>query len=177
MPALVGGVGAVANDIGYSFLLNRVPVGVAGGIVDQLRAGPFRHVGKAASALLLAYLSGMVLPRRTADQLGAGAVTVVGYNVVRDVLARFAPELALGAYIAPELGYAGAGMQARGGRPIDPRTGSNYRSSGLEAYLAPKLRGLSSVRQLSQRGQLRQADPYTARRPVTMEGYTEGAGA
>lgn len=171
MPALIGGGGAVANDMAYSFLMNRIPVGAGGGIVDQFRTGPLRHAGKAASALLLAYVSGMALPRRTADQLGAGALTVVGYNVVRDVLARVAPDLALGAYIAPELGYAGAGRTAPG--YLNPRTGSNYQRSGLAAYLSPRLRGLSQVRQISTRGQLTQRDPYRA----VAEGYSEGAGA
>lgn len=172
MPALVGGAGAVANDMAYGFALNLIPAGTGGTIVEQFRTGYLRHVGKVASALLLSYVAGMVLPRRVADQLGAGAVTVVGYNAVRDVLTQVAPTLNLGAYIAPELGYAGAGRSAPG--YLDPRGRAGGRA-GLAAYITPRLRGLSQVRQLSIRGQLRQPNPFTPRGAAT-ETYSENAG-
>ena len=114
MPALVGGSGAVVNDM----LVNFVP-----GIPANFKAGPLRHVTKAVGAIAIGYLSAMFLPKRTADQLGAGAMTVVGYNVVRDVAARFAPNLPLGEYLDsgmgeyldPALGFYGAGLDPAGG--------------------------------------------------------------
>jgi hypothetical protein len=175
IPAAIGGAGAVANDIAYSFLLGKLPIGAgaAGEIVTQLQIGPMRHVGKAMSALLLGWLASFAVNRRTAEQLSAGAITVVGYNVVRDVLAKAAPDLNLGAYIepgvgayiSPALGYPGSGRVASGGT-LNPRRG--YRATpGLRKYIRP---GVGRLPQLSTRGQLTQPDPFT-RAPVTMEGY------
>lgn len=134
VPALVGGGGALANDVLYNVALNLVPATFAPDIVANLRSGQLRHVGKAASALLLGTLAGFVLPRRTAEQMSVGALTVVGYNVVRDVANAVLPEelkakLTLGMYLDPSgLGYAGAGW--------NPTYGSDWREkSGLAAYL------------------------------------------
>lgn len=138
IPAAVGGVGAVANDI----IVNMLP------LPANFKVGWFRHLSKAIGAVAIGYLGGMVLSKRTADQLGAGAMTVVGYNVVRDLAAQFAPQLQLGEYLDPTmgeyldpaLGYYGAGM--------DPTTvpgagmetggqftrGSPYMEAGLEQW-------------------------------------------
>lgn len=181
MPAVIGGAGAVANDIAYSFVLGKLPIGAgaAGDIVMQLQTGPLRHVGKVASALALTYLASFAVNRRTAEQLGAGAITVVGYNVVRDVMAKVAPDLNLGAYIEPgmaayipaarTMGWPGAGRGAPGSGTLNPRRG--YRGTpGLAKYVRPRsMRGLP---QLTTRGQLTQPDPFTrGPAPVTMEGY------
>jgi hypothetical protein len=182
MPAAIGGAGAVGNDVIYSFVLGRLPVGTGavGDIVEQLRSGPLRHAGRAASALVLGWLASFAVNRRTAEQMSAGAITVVGYNVVRELAARFAPNLPLGAYIEPEamgayispngMGWAGAGRTAGGGT-LNPRTGYR-RVPGLAAYISPRLRGMSQVPQLTNRGQFTNADPFTARRTApVMEGY------
>lgn len=94
MPALVGGAGGVANDVLYGFLP----------IPEQFKVGNFRHVGKAASALGLAWVARFVVNKRTADQIGAGALTVVGYNVVRELVARFAPDINMGMFLDPSMG-------------------------------------------------------------------------
>jgi hypothetical protein len=181
MPALIGGGGAVVNDVTYNFLLNMIPAGTGGIMLEQFRTGYARHVGKAASALLLAWGAGFVLARRTADQLGAGALTVVGYNVVRDVMAQVAPTLPLGwydgmgAYI-PSLGYAGAGASP-GGR-LNLRHGSDYTRSGLArlrgmgAYV-PNGRGRVGIPP-----QLRQTSHYRAPADssTAAEGYSENYG-
>jgi hypothetical protein len=133
MPAIVGGGGAVANDVLYNAVLNFVPASFAPQLVENLRSGQLRHVGKALSAMLLATAAGFVFPRRIAEQMGTGALTVVGYNVVRDVANAVLPEeikarITLGMYLDPALGYAGAGW--------NPVYGSNWREkSGLAAYL------------------------------------------
>ena len=111
MPALVGGGGAVLNDM----LVNFVP-----GIPDNFKSGNLRHLTKAVGAIAIGYVGAMFLPRRTADQLGAGAMTVVGYNVVRDLAARFAPQLPLGEYL-----YGGVGeyLHPGTGEYLDPALG------------------------------------------------------
>lgn len=132
IPAAVGGGAAVANDVAYNALLGFIPANFAPDMVEQFRSGYMRHVGKLASALGLAMLAGMVLPRRTADQAGAGMVTVVGYNVVRDLVATFAPDVNMGMYLEPQptLGrYPGAGWNP-GGR-------LRRRSPTLGRFIAP----------------------------------------
>lgn len=113
MPAIVGGTGAVLDDI----LVNLIPM-----IPAEFKTGPMRHATKAVGAILIGYVSAMFLPRKIANQLGAGAMTVVGYNVVREVAARFAPQLPLGEYLDPlgeyldpALGWYGAGLDPTGG--------------------------------------------------------------
>ena len=108
IPAAVGGTGAVLNDI----VVNMLP------LPAQFKTGWMRHISKAVGAIAIGYLGAMFLAKRTADQLGAGAMTVVGYNVVRDLAAQFAPQLPLGEYLdvplgeylMPDLGYYGAGL-------------------------------------------------------------------
>ncbi len=109
IPAAVGGGGAVLNDM----LVNLLPLPL------NFKVGWLRHVSKAVGAIAIGYLGSMFLRQRTADQLGAGAMTVVGYNVVRDLAAQFVPQLPLGEYLDPglseyldpaALGYYGAGL-------------------------------------------------------------------
>ena len=175
LPALMGGVGAVANNAAYSLIMARIPS--ANSLIENLRSGPLRHVGHVGSAVVMTYLATRVLGRRKAEQLGAGALTVVGYNVVRELAARFVPQIPLGAYVdpalsayvpaAPALGYAGAGRNA--GRPLPARTGSRL---GIRAGLAAYTPGTRPA-QLSQRGQLTQPDPFMAPNGG-MEGYGDG---
>lgn len=175
MPALLGGGGAVANDAAYSFVLGKLAeTGTGGQLVQSLSAGNMRHLGKAASALLMTWAASFVLSRKNAETLGIGALTVVGYNVVRDVASRVAPGFPLGAYIepAPALAYAGAGFVPGSGAVLDPRSGSVAgKRAGLAAYIRPERQ-----RQLSTRGQLQQADPFRGAPAAAMEGYPEGYG-
>lgn len=132
IPAMVGGSGAVANDVLYGF----IP------LPDMLKVGPLRHVGKAATAILLGWAAGMVTNKRTADQLGAGALTVVGYNFVREIVGRFAPGIPMGEYLDSEMGYYGAGMDPGMGEYLDAGVG-NIPGTGM-----------------STSGQLTQGTPY-----------------
>lgn len=150
-PALVAGGGAVANDVLYSTLLRFVPDTLA--FKAMLTSGPVRYVGKAVSAVLLGQVAGMVLPRRIADQMTTGALAVLGYQVVRDGVERFAPSLQLGMYLEPSLGYSGAGW--------NPTYGSSWREksglarSSLSAYLAPGAGGPRVPSQFSTADQFR----------------------
>lgn len=106
LPALIMGSGAVGNDFLFGLIASRIP-----GIPPMLLTGPGRHAAKALSAILLGMGASYIVGRRTADQLTAGALTVVGYNVVRDVAARVLPQVPLGEYLQPSgLGYYGAGL-------------------------------------------------------------------
>lgn len=138
IPAAVGGTGAVLNDM----IVNLLPLPIT------FKSGWMRHLSKAVGAIAIGYLGGMFLSKKTADQLGAGAMTVVGYNVVRDLAAQFVPQLplgeyldpALGEYLDPALGYYGAGanpstVPGSGMETAGQFTrGSPYAGDGLEAW-------------------------------------------
>jgi hypothetical protein len=160
MPALIGGGGAVANDLLYNFALGVVPATVAPELVANLRTGPLRHVGKAASALLLSMVAGFVLPRRIAEQMGTGALVVVGYNVVRDAVAKFAPNVAMGMYLGdPGLGWAGAGWNPNYGRDWSTATRSG---GGMGAFL----RRSAGSGGLDSPPQFKSTAPFTSRAAV-----------
>ena len=114
-------------------LVNLLPLPV------NFKAGWMRHISKAVGAIAIGYLGGMFLAKRTADQLGAGAMTVVGYNVVRDLAAQFAPQLPLGEYLegplgeylAPNgLGYYGAGLDPSASGVLGMVPGSGMETGG-----------------------------------------------
>lgn len=135
IPALVGGTGAVVNDLVVNFL----PF-----IPPEWRTGWMRHITKAAGALAISFLGNMFLDKRTADQLGAGAMTVVGYNVVRDMAAQFAPNIPLGEYLTPV------------GEYLDPAlAGLGYYGAGLDPSTIPGA-GLETA------GQFTRGSPYMA---------------
>ena len=108
IPAAVGGSGAVLNDM----LVNLLPLPL------NFKTGWMRHLSKAVGAIAIGYVGRIFLQKKTADQLGTGAMIVVGYNVVRDLAAQFVPQLPLGEYLDngvgeyldPSLGYYGAGL-------------------------------------------------------------------
>lgn len=137
IPALWGGAGAVGNDM----LLNVLP------LPPEWKSGWMRHLSKAVGAIAIGVLGSVVLPKRIADNLGAGAMTVVGYNVVRDLAAQFMPNLQLGEYLEmgeyldPALGYYGAGLnpEAIPGSGLDVGNqftrGTPYIDPGLEVGL------------------------------------------
>jgi hypothetical protein len=138
IPAAIGGAGAVLNDM----VVNMLPLPV------NFKSGWMRHISKAVGAIAIGYLGGLFLAKKTADQLGAGAMTVVGYNVVRDLAAQFAPQLplgeyldtGLGEYLDPALGYYGAGaspstVPGSGLETAGQFTrGSPYMGDGLDAW-------------------------------------------
>jgi len=134
IPAAWGGVGAVVND----FIVNMLP------LPAQFQAGWMRHISKAVGAVAIGVLGGMMLNKRTADQLGAGAMTVVGYNVVRDLAANFAPQL--------QLGYYGAGLDPTMGEYLDPTMGE---------YLDPALGDIPGSG-METAGQFTRGSPYMA---------------
>jgi hypothetical protein len=101
IPAATAAGGALALDIAWGFLP----------IPANLKTGPLRHAVKGAGAIGLGMVAGMVVSKKTAQQLSLGAMTVVVYNAYRDMLAQFAPGVALGAYMEEPI-PAGNGMGA-----------------------------------------------------------------
>lgn len=101
MPAATAAVGALGLDLIWGY----AP------IPESLKTGNMRFVVKAAGAIGLGMLAGMVVKKSTADQLATGALTVVLHNAMRDGMANFAPNIQLGEYMNNDetLGYWGAG--------------------------------------------------------------------
>lgn len=90
IPAAVGAGGAITLDLLWSYL--PVPA--------MVKTGPMRHVAKAAGAIGLGIIAGMLVKKDTANALAAGALTVVMYNAAREAVATFAPNIPLGEYLA-----------------------------------------------------------------------------
>lgn len=112
IPAAVGGAGAVALDIGLSYLPAATP--------EFLRSGIGNKALKIGGALLLGMVAGKVLGRETGRAVGAGALTVVAYGIVRDVVKQVAPTLP---------GLSGFGAYDNGDYALNP---------------APMLRGMGA---------------------------------
>lgn len=123
--ATVGASGAIALDVALGFL--PLPamwkVGIPGKITK----------GIAAVALgAVANMSGLVRTS-TARDMTVGALTVQFVGIGRELLAQFAPGIALSAYMnedyetsMPSLGYAGSGW--------DPSQALSWGNNGMSAY-------------------------------------------
>lgn len=106
MPAATGAAGAVGLDV----LWNYLP------IPENLKAGPVRHIAKAAGAIGLGMIAGKILGRRQGQQITIGALTVALHGAMKDGLMTVAPQLVLDEYISADvaeyLGYYGPGEGA-----------------------------------------------------------------
>ncbi len=117
IPAAVAASGAVSLDILWNFLP----------LPETLKTGPLRHIAKGAGAIGLGLLAGMVVNKKTAGQLATGALTVVTYNAMREMMARFMPTV--------NMGYYSAGMTAGTmGAYVDNGMGA-YVDNGMGAYI------------------------------------------
>lgn len=106
MPALTAATGALALDVAWGYLP----------IPDQIKAGPMKHVAKAAGAIGLYYGAAMVVKKQTAEAMAVGALAVVVHQAAKEMIIQFAPEIGLrmGAYDDVNMGYYNAGLPAGG---------------------------------------------------------------
>lgn len=101
IPAATAAGGALALDVVWGM----IPV------PETLKTGPLRHVVKGAGAIGLGAVAGMIVSKKTASQFTSGALTVVTYNALREMVTRFAPNIQLGEYSEDELlGYVSTGQ-------------------------------------------------------------------
>ena len=111
VPSGIGAAGALGLDILLGFL--PLPAMLKGPMVTP--------IVKLAGAVGIGAVAGMITNRRIGEQVAAGAVTVVLYNLLRGVVTQAMPTLALGDYdmsAYPSLEYVGAGLQV-GNIPSD----------------------------------------------------------
>ena len=116
MPSVVGGAGALALDVAVGVL----PLPAA------MKTGPMAPLVKAAGAVGLGMLAGQVMGRRVGEQVAAGGLTVMAYNLSRQLLVKATggkiPGLSeyvsaypeMGEYVdytPPQLGYESSGGQ------------------------------------------------------------------
>ncbi len=109
MPAVTGAVGAIANDALFTYLP----------LPAQMRTPGFvRYLSKGASAIALTFLASFVVQKRTAMQLGVGALTCLTAEIARTMLQQAVPALApiamegMGLYT---MGYYNPALPAGGG--------------------------------------------------------------
>lgn len=125
MPAVTSAAGALSLDIIWA----RLP------LPDQIKSGPMRFVAKAAGAIGLGMLAGMMVKKSTADQLATGALTVTIHQAMTDAMGRFAPNIPLGEYLSEydSLGYYGTGIDPGMGEYLT-NSGTYNPGSSLNAY-------------------------------------------
>lgn len=102
MPAAIAASGAIALDVAWAYLP----------IPANLKTGYVKHLSKGVGAVAMGWLASKVVKKKTADELAAGAMTVVIYNAAREMIASVAPQVqmdGMGEYVSG-IGYAGAGM-------------------------------------------------------------------
>lgn len=104
LPAATAAGGALALDI----ILGLLP------IPETMKSGPMRHLVKGAGAIGMGMIAGMVVDSKTAKLFTTGALTVAMHDAGKELVGRFMPTLALGAYEIDDeldmLGYAGPGF-------------------------------------------------------------------
>lgn len=121
MQAGIGGVGAVALDVGLGYLgnLSFVP--------EALKSGALKPVVRVAGALGLGYIVGKVRPAWKAP-VTAGALAVTAYFILRDLAAKFAPSIPLQGYMEGD--FSGLSY-------VDPAPALEGYRGGMGAYMSP----------------------------------------
>lgn len=114
LPAAVGAVGAIANDALFTYLP----------LPAQFKTPGFaRYASKAVTAIGMTWLASMVVQRKTAVQLGVGALTCLTAEIARGMMQGI-PALApaamegMGVYTMGGLGYYNPAVPAGGGMGV-----------------------------------------------------------
>jgi len=131
MPAAVGAVGAIANDALFTYLP----------LPAQFKAPGFaRYASKGVSAVVMTWLASLVVQRKTAMQLGVGALTTLTAEIARQIMAQNVPALGpiamegLGLYT---MGYYNPALPAGGGIPAN--NGMGLYTTGAQTQQLPSL--------------------------------------
>lgn len=137
IPAVTGGIGAIALDVAWGYGQQYLPASMQSGFVST--------AVKIAAALGLGMVAGKVVGKQRAQTAVMGAVTVIAYQALRDVLKTSLPTVkglggyadyqdysmgGMGAYMPPQLGFVS---------PAPILQGLNGGQVG--AYMSPDLQG------------------------------------
>lgn len=135
MQAGLGGIGAVALDVGLGY------VGNLSVVPDAFKTGPLKSVARVVGALGLGWLVGKVKPAwRT--PVTSGALAVTAYFVARDLVAQFAPQIPLQGYMEGDiqLGYVDPAPALQG----TPGMGAYMEPATVGAYMEPNLGNMTN---------------------------------
>ena len=98
--AATGAVGALGLDVALAYI--PIPATISGGMVGK--------VVKGLGAIVLGMVANKVgVSAANATRLTEGALTVQLHGIGKDLLAQFAPGVAMSAYLTEDMGYYGAG--------------------------------------------------------------------
>lgn len=126
VPAAIGGAGAVALDIGLGYLPASVP--------DFLKKGIGNTALKVGGALALGLIAGKVMGREKGKAVAAGALTVVAYGFIRNMVKEAAPTLpGLSGYVGSDYALNPAPMVAGMGAYMDQ--GAQFQQAQMGAYM------------------------------------------
>ncbi len=135
--AVPAAVGAVALDVLWAHLP----------LPAVVRAGYVQYVAKGAGAVLLGVLAGKFLGRDLGHKVALGGVTVVLYNLTRQLVGSMLPGVSLGGDDFPAMGYygsapmAGVGEYVNGVQALPDYYGSGYGSTGNFAGVGEYVNG------------------------------------
>ncbi len=103
IPAAVGGAGALALDVA----LSHVPQ-------PEFLQNPYGKLAlRVFGAVGLGMIAGFIKPN-IGRQVTAGALTVVAYNTLRDIVQKVAPSITVGGYMDDGLGYTDPAPRLQG---------------------------------------------------------------
>jgi len=105
MGAMPGAVGALGLDV----LLGFAPIPVT------WKAGIPGYLTKIVGAVGLGMLAQNVVGQATAAKFTTGALTVMFHGILRELVATNLPQVPLGLYLHPGVGYAGSGYNPMNG--------------------------------------------------------------
>ena len=145
-PAAVGATGA----LGLDFAMAALP------LPPMMKTGPVGFISKIAGAIVIGMVARNFVAKRTAEQITAGALTVVTYGAVKGFVQTNMPGIPLGAYISGtnldyyggpgQMGYTNAGMSVSNGDNLDyyspsmpsvvPYTNSMPIDNGMGEYIS-----------------------------------------
>lgn len=111
VPSAIGGGGALLLDVALGILP----------LPAQMKVGPMAPIVRIGGAVALGAVAGMVVSRRTANQIAAGALTVTLYDLAKDFIVKTMPGKipGLGAY-GVDAGMGAYGIDGGMGAPSIP---------------------------------------------------------
>lgn len=123
-PAAIGGVSALGVDLAVGFLP----------LPPNMKTGPLRPIVKGGAAVAIGLVASQLTSRKMAEQITAGALTVVMYDTIKTFVQGKFPALPLSEYY--DLGYVSPSPT------LEMRASPYIESSGmmgLDAYVPQEL--------------------------------------
>lgn len=136
MPAVTAAGGALGLDILWGML--PIPI--------TMKTGPIRYLAKGAGAIAMGFIASFVVPTQTAKHFTSGAMTVVMYDALKEMVAVWMPQLALAAYDIEEGVSYGVGAYPGAALDVgDESMLSHYgEGEGMSAYFNQDMEGLGA---------------------------------